>query len=340
MKKITIVLFTAFVSVSMFSQDATHINFDGINDFVRLDTNNYPVTATYTKEAMIRLNSVTGGMDVLSGDPSCQDALWVSGGKLAAGHNGAAVGGSWTYVQDTEILNSNVWYHIAVSYDAAATTMKLYKNGVLVSANTSVPAASYNTAGKLYVGCYGGFQTYFNGSIDEVRLWNRVLTQAEIQNNMSCELAGQNSGLVLYYKCNQGVNNANNTAVTSVQDSSGNNLNGTLINMTLTGTISNWASGSPIFTGSTCEPFLSIKNDTSDRFIIYPNPAGNTLLIVNIAYNTTVDCTIVDINGRVLSTLKINGGKNAIDISNIPAGIYFIQILAGETIIIKKFIKS
>ena len=61
----------------------------------------------------------------------------------------------------------------------------------------------------------------FIGQIDEVRIWKRALTQTEIRNNMSKKLAGTESGLVAYYKMDEGTG-------TIVEDSSPNSNNGTL----------------------------------------------------------------------------------------------------------------
>ena len=44
----------------------------------------------------------------------------------------------------------------------------------------------------------------FEGSIDEVRIWDRVLTQTEISDGMLVELTGSETGLVAYYRFNAG----------------------------------------------------------------------------------------------------------------------------------------
>ncbi len=77
------------------------------------------------------------------------------------------------------------WYHVAVTFDAAlpsAQRLKLYVNGApdkfLSTAQTAVPRFT----SPLYVGGYDPTNTNasFNGSIDEVRVYNRALSQSEI----------------------------------------------------------------------------------------------------------------------------------------------------------------
>ncbi len=72
----------------------------------------------------------------------------------------------------------NKWYHIALTYNG--TVMKLFVNGQL--------ANSKNVSGKLHVnnrdfaiGSNNGTQKFFHGSIDDVRFFNKALSQTEIQ---------------------------------------------------------------------------------------------------------------------------------------------------------------
>jgi hypothetical protein len=80
----------------------------------------------------------------------------------------------------------NTWYHVAAVYDATARTLQLYVNGVVengVSAGT-VPAAQLNRAVNVLIGRRAdGF--FFNGTIDEVRIYSRALSSAEIQTDMN-----------------------------------------------------------------------------------------------------------------------------------------------------------
>ena len=83
---------------------------------------------------------------------------------------------------------------------------------------------------------------YYNGEIDELRIWNTARTQTEIQANMNNELSIE-TGLVASYQFNQGIANGNNAGETTLNDASGNGNNGTLNNFALNGTSSNWVNG-------------------------------------------------------------------------------------------------
>ena len=89
----------------------------------------------------------------------------------------------------------------------------------------------------------------FTGSIDEVRIWDIVLDQGQIQNNMNKELCTPPDNLVAYYIFNQGAASQNNTGETTLVDISGNGYDGSLIDFNLAGDVSNWVAGSEVTPG-------------------------------------------------------------------------------------------
>jgi hypothetical protein len=98
-------------------------------------------------------------------------------------------GVSLTQRYSTTVRALNTWYHVAGVYDAAARTLNIYVNGMLDDGvlRGTVPAAQFNGAVNVNIGRHsGGF--YFQGTIDEVRLYKRALTQAEIQADMNTPL--------------------------------------------------------------------------------------------------------------------------------------------------------
>jgi len=92
---------------------------------------------------------------------------------------------SITQRYSTTVRSLNTWYHVAGVYNAAARTLDIYVNGVLDNGQLrgTVPASQYNSPQNVNIGRRsGGF--YFPGRIDEVRIYNRALTQGEIQADM------------------------------------------------------------------------------------------------------------------------------------------------------------
>src|SRR6185312_1950217 len=91
------------------------------------------------------------------------------------------------YSNTTRALNT--WYHIAGVYNASTRALDVYVNGVLDSGTLrgTIPASQILQSVNVNIGRRtGGY--YFNGVIDEIRVYNRALSQTEIQNDMNTPL--------------------------------------------------------------------------------------------------------------------------------------------------------
>lgn len=155
-------------------------------------------------------------------------------------------------LKTTYTLPLNQWTHVAGTFDG--TTARVYINGVLHSSKAMSSGIPVNT-NVLEIGGDVGIPSYsFSGLIDEVRVWNRTLTEAEIQESMNCEAPQDNTGLVANYDFNNGDAGGDNSnpAVTNLDDVSGNGHHGLLKNFALTGTESNWVA--PGGAALTCAP--------------------------------------------------------------------------------------
>jgi hypothetical protein len=104
--------------------------------------------------------------------------------------NRPAVGGTWTAGNQNTMAPSalvvNAWTHLAATYDGAM--VRLYVNGVLVASQAQTTALATGT-GTLEIGSnvYG---EGFEGRIDDVRIYSRALTVAEIQVDLNTPVGG------------------------------------------------------------------------------------------------------------------------------------------------------
>ena len=106
-------------------------------------------------------------------------------------------------------ITSGVWHHAAATYDGA--TWNLYLDGALertLAVNEPVESGSIQHAAlATSIQSNGTVLTgFFDGAIDESRVWNRALTQSEVQANMPQELTS-GSGLVARWGLNEGTGN-------------------------------------------------------------------------------------------------------------------------------------
>jgi hypothetical protein len=77
----------------------------------------------------------------------------------------------------------NQWTHVAVTYNNG--NINFYHNGILTGTTTSPIETLYTGTGSLYIGAYSPSSHTVDGTLDEIRIYNRALSHSEIR-----ELAG------------------------------------------------------------------------------------------------------------------------------------------------------
>jgi len=204
------------------------VHFDGQNDYIYTG---YNTSGSYSKEAWVFPQSY--GTQHLAW--SYTNQFWLNNGYLTAGDYF-----NYSIVQSPSQLPLNQWSHVAVTWNASNTQIKLFVNGVEVATGISNYGA-YTTSTQ-YIGSNAGSSGFYHGKMDEVRLWNVVRTPAAIAAYMNIDLGGNESGLQLYYNFKNlgAVANGNNSGLNSVEDYSVNSYTGTMNNFTLDGGTSNW----------------------------------------------------------------------------------------------------
>jgi hypothetical protein len=159
------------------SSNGGSIVFDGSNDYGNVNSlANVLSNSAYTKIAWFRPTSFSTNNNIISGDVSGMHAFWLAGGnKLNAGHNG-----SWSTVVSTTTLALNTWYFGAVTFNTTNGWV-LYLNGVRES--TSSNTTTFTGTGKILIGAYVLADNLFTGRISFAQVYNRVLSDVEIQQN-------------------------------------------------------------------------------------------------------------------------------------------------------------
>jgi fibronectin type 3 domain-containing protein len=105
--------------------------------------------------------------------------------------NRPAAGGTWTTgnqnIFGTSVMPVNTWTHVAMTFDGA--TVRLFINGTQVASQAQTAPLAATTA-TLQIGGDSYPNEYFAGLIDEVRIYNRALSVAEIQSDMATPVSG------------------------------------------------------------------------------------------------------------------------------------------------------
>ena len=166
--------------------------FNGSNARVNVpDSASLHLTGGMTLEAWVYPATTSNGWrDVVY---KGNDNYYLEGSSLNGGRpaGGGTFGGANANVYAGSALAANTWSHLALTYDGAA--LRLYVNGTLVStqAQTGSIAVSSN---PLQIGGDTIWGQYFNGRIDEVRVYNTALSAASIQTDMNTPIGSGGGG--------------------------------------------------------------------------------------------------------------------------------------------------
>ncbi|MEA4937767.1 MAG: LamG-like jellyroll fold domain-containing protein, partial [Paludibacter sp.] len=124
------------------------------------------------------------------------------------------------YVNDnsitTPLITTNIggisgdkFFHFSLSYNKTSQYLKTSLNGVAadsVKLTTAYTCKNTTTAEAKLASPYLSTNANFVGNIDEMRLWNRALTNAEIKANYDRYLAGTELDLIGYWQMDEGIN--------------------------------------------------------------------------------------------------------------------------------------
>jgi hypothetical protein len=160
------------------------LSFNGTSNWVTVpDAPILDLTSAFTIEAWIYASTISGWRTVVLKEAPNSLAYGLYSGNGSSRPSGwAQVGGRDYFVNATANLVANTWTHVAYTYDG--TTLRMFVNGTQVS-TAAGPTALAVSAGALRIGGNAVWGEYFSGRIDEVRIYNRALTAAQIQADLN-----------------------------------------------------------------------------------------------------------------------------------------------------------
>lgn len=245
MKKLLLHFLPLMLVITLQAQTNQYLHFDKVDDYVETP-NGSGYIANSTKITMAgwfyhdALGYGQGLMSIRGGGSGTGEMYLIQLNNGTLECRLITTAGFHEHVAPANSIIPQVWQHIAWVYDGS--TVKLYINGQLngskAASGTITATNKPFTIGKCLL---GGFNFVFGGRADEVSLWSKALTQQEIQDMMDNELMGDEPGLELYYKFNQGVPGEDNTSISKLESETGNgDRDGNLLNFSLTGPTSNF----------------------------------------------------------------------------------------------------
>ena len=166
---------------------ATH-NSDGYFSFVTDDYLRFPNDTSldnqsFSVEVFARTNSLSqNGFWFEKGTVNTQYSLFQSGSSIIFRSDPNNT--NMITITTANYLNTTDWFHIVGTCTSGSQV--LYIDGVSVGTGTTSATFSTN-AGGMSIGAYGGYSGgksyYYNGDIGVVRVYSKVLSQAEVSQN-------------------------------------------------------------------------------------------------------------------------------------------------------------
>lgn len=162
------------------------LQFDGVDDYVSISNG---LSANFTISCWIKstqsfqqVTATYDGTGIIWSDVGGAANDFVFGGTRSAGGVNRLsffVGSGNATISGNQEISTGQWVHLAVTRNANSGEVKLYVNGLLDATGTA-GLATLNSNPNIHIGGNTLDGRYFNGSIDDVRLYARVLTQPEI----------------------------------------------------------------------------------------------------------------------------------------------------------------
>ncbi len=150
--------------------------FDGSDDYI--DTGWTENLATWTVSAWVTSPAAPAGNSP-SGPVHRENNYQINWDHSDTVYQGAIAvnAGGWNAAKYGPV-DADTWYFVVGTYDGEE--LKAYRNGELITTNSTPSGAPSADGNSLKFGRHASAAQYFNGTVDDVRVYNRALTPSEI----------------------------------------------------------------------------------------------------------------------------------------------------------------
>lgn len=255
---------------------STALKFNGTDNFITAGNSNIIDGATavsicfwlnYTKPSVTSDGGIIGTWSQSSGDGWL---VWVDDNSSDGKSNTLAFLVGNASLSNTRVtapsntITPGIWDHYCTTFEGS-TSIAIYKNGTkIIDRVSSVQSAITTSSSPIEIGRTGhNTQAYLNASLDDLRIYNRVLSSTEIQqlHDMGLTCNAPNDNLLAHWKLNE-------TSGTLAADDTGNGKTGTLNGFNATSTVTGKDGTALTFDGT--DDYIYIEDlDTSKHLSNY-----------------------------------------------------------------------
>jgi RHS repeat-associated protein len=266
------------------------LTFDGVDDYVQVGSTSelaFNNTSSFSIEAWFKTSS-TAAQAIIS---KMSNSAPYRGYDISMNGGGLCVHliNTWSTnafkETTTSTYNDGRWHHVVWTYNGNGNVSGsiIYVDGVVQSTVTdanvlNATTIDSNTPVRIGARTNG---VYFNGQIDEVRIWNKVRNQAEIQANLNLSPPANDPNLVAYWRLDEG-------SGTTVADATGKGNTGTLTNGPA------WSSTATSYTWS---PATGLNTTTGAVVMATPLATTNYTATATFA-NGCTNYAVVSVSGN------------------------------------------
>ena len=179
-----------------FDRGTTNLNMGDVNQVEDIDELSLSLN--------IKINNLSESQEIIT-----KGGYYSSSSTFAIQYSGSTERLSFSiannpYSFSNPSLIEKEWFNLGIVYSNLTNTFEMYLDGVIFKSGLiggnfiTIP----NTIKELKIGTGDGL-AFMNGSIDEVKIWNRALTQSEIQEEMNSNAVANPEGIVAYYDFNE-----------------------------------------------------------------------------------------------------------------------------------------
>ena len=196
------------------------LELDGEDMYVDFETQRIDLTSRFTVEGWFKTETVNGMTIFHAIDPSDTTTQVLveltSLGTVGFSYFGGPISGTGNVVDDQ-------WHHWAMTGDISTDTVSAYLDGEY-QGYTLVGGDTISDLSRPFFGAYQGEGQWFNGFLDEMRVWDDARSEDQISGTMNQVLTGDELGLRNYWNFNEGES-------TVVNDNGGGLVTGEIIGM-------------------------------------------------------------------------------------------------------------
>ncbi len=279
--------------------EGTALRFDGVDDYVEVGNSaSLNPAAELSLAVWVNASSFSSTQLLVSkyGAGGIQYFMRIqSGGRVRFGLN---AGGIVTDVNTNTTLSANTWHHVAATYDG--TQMRVYVDGVLDAFATKTGLMNDNGS-NLNIARHEANRMFFNGLLDEVRLYNQALTDSEV--------------LALF---DPGTGDSTPPVITNISTSG----------LTTSSATTTWDTDEP------ADSQIEYGLDTNYGQLVFDPTltTSHSLTITGLSSSTTYHFRVLSADGSGNSAASGDNAFTTLVLANPPA-LAFAQPAAGATVV-------